>query len=1177
MKKQRSAQNRLRRVSGQRAGSSRFSKSTLPLRMLSGLESLEPRQMLAANILASDMSTLSATDSFQEAQLTVDLPTAAPGSEATLQITVRGANGSSLDPAAVNVVRANGQAMPGQMHFDDVGGTNDSKTIVALPEGEYGLRVSSESGAGQYTVEIAIIGDVAQADAAVGNFEELLASAAVVQTLGTGNFNTAYYYRSLGIDLNVPQADVGMDADGNGIINGSDLQVIQANGDVGTVNITLEVDSTPPEISGLRLVSDTGVSGSDRITTNVSTLVNISDMSEIVSLTGSVNGGAAVNLIPLVGDFNQTGGFLLDAADYDAIAGGNLSAGPVTLTLVAADVLGNVSNPTSFSFTFIDGNQSPTAATIPPQTATEDAAFSRNVAGFFTDSNPGDVLRFTATGLPNWLTLSPAGLLTGTPQNQNVGNRSFSIIATDSQGATATAPVMITVNNTNDAPVRISDIPPQTAFEDAPFTFDFSVFFQDQDVGDTLTFSAIRADGFDENGNVINGGDLPAWLMADDVNGVLTGTPREADVGSISIGIIAVDSVGETANGTFVLTINGENDPPALVSPIPDQTATEDQAFSLNLRPFFSDPDGETPSLSVTTLPSWLSFNATTGVLTGTPDDGDAGMTNITVTATDAVGASVSDTFSLTTNNVNDVPMVSNQSFNVNPNAANGATVGTIQATDDDVDSVLTYSVTAGDDNGIFAVNSSTGVITVANNSQLVDGETVVLSIAVSDGIATSNASVTIAIVSNLAPIANNDSGFSTFDNERLSIPLADLLSNDSDPENNPLSITSVTNSAQGATVTIVGGNVRYDSRTVASLIALREGQSVTDTFTYTVSDGNGGTDTATVSVLVEGTDVVQYRLEVRDLSGTVTTTLQPGETFELVAYVQDVTADPTGIFSAFIDVDYTASLAIPSEIIHSSTYGSGPSGSFATPGLLDEVGGTDGITPLGGNEFEVFRVVFTASSSAGVINFSANATEDQIQHPTLVFGDTIALPNPQIVFGSTSVTISSAGSASLSASGGSSTNYDNPLDVNADSFVSPLDALLVINALETGEVSESVHPDVNADGGVSPIDALLVINDLVEEQRALAAGAGGSSTILTGADADVSAADLADGLDALFGELASDLDSGLTIDQLQAQLSPSLIDAINAVLQANDDEQDDLWAALADDLAAYLTSNLGS
>ncbi len=736
---------------------------------------------------------------------------------------------------------------------------------------------------------------------------------------------------------------------------------------------------------------------------------------------------------------------------------------------------------------------------------------------------------------------------------------------------------MLTVNNVNDAPFRNGDIPSQTAFEDAPFTFDYSVFFSDPDVGDTLTYSAILADGFDANGNVINGGDLPSWLTSDDVNGVLTGTPTQADLGTLSIGIIAVDSVGATANGTFTLTISGENDAPILVSPIPDQTATEDQAFSLNLRPFFSDPDGETPTLSVSTIPSWLAFNANTGVLSGTPADGDAGMTNITVTATDAVGASVSDTFMLTTNNVNDVPMVANQSFIVNPGASNGDTVGTIQATDDDVDSVLSYTVTGGDQAGIFAVNSATGVITVANSSLLVDGQTVVLSVQVSDGIASANASMTINIVSNQSPIANNDMGFSTFDNERLSIPTADLLSNDTDPENDPLSIISVTNSAQGATVTIVGANVRYDSRTVASLIALRDGQSITDTFSYTVSDGNGGTDTATVSVVVNGTDVAQYRLEIRNSSNTVTTTVQTGETFELVAYVQDVTADPTGIFSAFLDVDYNTGLATPVEIIHSSTYGSGPSGSFATPGVLDEVGGSDGITPLGGNEFEVFRAVFTAGGSAGVINFTANATEDQIQHPTLVFGDTIALPAPQIVFGTTSVTISTGGSASLSAGGGAATNYDNPLDVNGDSFVSPLDALLVINALETGEVADDVYADVNADGGISPIDALLVINDLVVEQQALAAGAAGSSTVLTGSDSDASTADLAAGLDALFGELALDLESGLTVDQLQGQLSPSLIAAIDDVLHASDDEQADLWAALADDLAAYLTSHLGS
>ena len=63
-----------------------------------------------------------------------------------------------------------------------------------------------------------------------------------------------------------------------------------------------------------------------------------------------------------------------------------------------------------------------------------------------------------------------------------------------------------------------------------------------------------------------------------------------------------------------------------------------------------------------------------------------------------------------------------------------------------------------------------------------------------------------------------------------------------------------------------------------------------------------------------------------------------------------------------------------------------------------------------------------------------------------------------------------------------------NNLDVNADGFVSPIDALQVINYLNSGKprtltlpVNQPLPPyvDVNGNGEVSPLDALLVINFL--------------------------------------------------------------------------------------------------
>ena len=65
-------------------------------------------------------------------------------------------------------------------------------------------------------------------------------------------------------------------------------------------------------------------------------------------------------------------------------------------------------------------------------------------------------------------------------------------------------------------------------------------------------------------------------------------------------------------------------------------------------------------------------------------------------------------------------------------------------------------------------------------------------------------------------------------------------------------------------------------------------------------------------------------------------------------------------------------------------------------------------------------------------------------------------------------------------------TNAQQAHDVNADGYVSPRDALLLINALNTAGtrqlagVNLSAHyVDVNHDNYLSPIDALLVINVL--------------------------------------------------------------------------------------------------
>jgi hypothetical protein len=95
----------------------------------------------------------------------------------------------------------------------------------------------------------------------------------------------------------------------------------------------------------------------------------------------------------------------------------------------------------------------------------------------------------------------------------------------------------------------------------------------------------------------------------------------------------------------------------------------------------------------------------------------------------------------------------------------------------------------------------------------------------------------------NLAPTANNDSGFQTSENTALSIPASALLANDTDPNGFPLSITGVSSPS--------GGTVSYDSGSQTVTFVPASGYVGSAGFTYTITNGNGGTASAIVSLTV--------------------------------------------------------------------------------------------------------------------------------------------------------------------------------------------------------------------------------------------------------------------------------------------------------------------------------------
>ncbi len=91
----------------------------------------------------------------------------------------------------------------------------------------------------------------------------------------------------------------------------------------------------------------------------------------------------------------------------------------------------------------------------------------------------------------------------------------------------------------------------------------------------------------------------------------------------------------------------------------------------------------------------------------------------------------------------------------------------------------------------------------------------------------------------NLPPAANDDTAIT---DQGTAVTVA-VLGNDSDPNGDALTVSSVTQGANGSVVINLGQTVTYTPNA---------GFYGTDSFTYTASDGKAGMDTAMVTVTVE-------------------------------------------------------------------------------------------------------------------------------------------------------------------------------------------------------------------------------------------------------------------------------------------------------------------------------------
>ncbi len=516
-------------------------------------------------------------------------------------------------------------------------------------------------------------------------------------------------------------------------------------------------------------------------------------------------------------------------------------SGVVTVTVTADD--GADSSAASFVLTV---NARPAIQVVDALDMAEDATESLGITLSDLDNLPGSLTLSAASddqGLipDSGLVLGGSGAnrtLAVTPAANANGTALITLEVSDGL-ATASRVVTVTVAPVNDAPT-IDPIADQTTEEDTPAgPIPFTIGDIDSDVASLTLHGSSSDTALVPHTNIEFGGT--------GINRTVSITPTANLTGTATITVTVSDGA-LNASSVFTLSVQAVNDAP-VIAPIPDQETREDTPIQVSFQ--VSDIDSALAAVSVSGSSSNhalvddsdITFSGSGGqrTVTITPRPDQYGSTTITLVASDG-SLTGSATFALTVTPENDSPLIASI-----PNVTMEEDIThTLTITLSDVDTDAALLVLSGvssnptlipDRNLGFSGTGITRTLTITPAANQVGSAT--LTIYASDGqIQGHTAFVAEVQPVNDAPVAVDDT-VSRVGVTEFSIG---VLANDRDVDGDRLTVTAVEQGRVGSVTINPDSTLRY---------VAPAGFLGWDSFTYTVSDGNGGTDSATVQVIV--------------------------------------------------------------------------------------------------------------------------------------------------------------------------------------------------------------------------------------------------------------------------------------------------------------------------------------
>ncbi len=277
-----------------------------------------------------------------------------------------------------------------------------------------------------------------------------------------------------------------------------------------------------------------------------------------------------------------------------------------------------------------------------PEIITEDVKIAVEDAEYKVDYTalsdlPGNGSIWSLHTDAKWLSLSECGVISGIPENDDVGFCWVNVTASAGTHFSYTNFTLEVLNSNDEPSIDTLSIPDATE--------------------DEFYSAAIRGSDIDPTGDVLKWSLKfnPGFLAIDTETGDLSGTPSNDDVGSRRVVVNVSDGKGGYDEVNFTLEVLNVNDDPVIL-PFEIDEVLEDEEFGIDMDAADEDPTDDVLVWSVSTKASFLQIDPDSGRIWGTPENNDVGVWEVNVSVEDGRGGLDFTVFELEVLNVNDGP-----------------------------------------------------------------------------------------------------------------------------------------------------------------------------------------------------------------------------------------------------------------------------------------------------------------------------------------------------------------------------------------------------------------------------------------------------------------------------------------------------------------------------------------